>query len=408
MSITIPSPLTTLDIPAASHARTQKAALPLYIYAVSAAALFTVVGVLWDISWHRSIGRDKFLSPPHILIYLGAIFAGLFSGIRVLWNSFYRKEVSRQTDIRVWGVFYSSLGSLFCIWGAIAMLTSAPFDDWWHSAYGLDVTILSPPHTLLAMGMIFLQFGACVSISKYLNTRDSAPGLRLLFVISAASLLCMIYTLGTDYLLSGRMRDPLFYCIASFAGLLLLPAFGRTLRLKWGMTAIALGYFLIVALSNWILQIFPAEPKLGPILTHITHFQSGPFPLLIVAPAIAMDLVLRRSKAAITPPGQRPLSTGDGLKALWLSLLFVGLLLAVQYPFSGFLLESPGSRNWFFGSDAWYFGNYPDAPYRYHFHPGNIASFYTMIKGLLIAVGIGWLCARISLRWGNWLQSIQR
>ena len=112
MSITIPSPLTTLDIPAASHARTKKAALPLYIYAVSAAALFTVVGVLWDISWHRSIGRDKFLSPPHILIYLGAIFAGLFSGIRVLWNSFYRKEVSRQTDIRVWGVFYSSLGSL--------------------------------------------------------------------------------------------------------------------------------------------------------------------------------------------------------------------------------------------------------------------------------------------------------
>jgi hypothetical protein len=400
--------MTTRDIPAPSRAVTQKAVLPLYIYAVSAAALFTVIGVLWDISWHRSIGRDKFLSPPHILIYLGAIFAGLFSGIQVLWNSFYRKDVSRQTDIRVWGVFYSSLGALFCIWGAIAMLTSAPFDDWWHSAYGLDVTILSPPHTLLAMGMIFLQFGACVSISKYLNTQDSAQGLRLLFVISASSLLCMIYTLGTDYIHTGRMRDPLFYCIASVVGLLFLPAFGRTLRLKWGMTAIALGYFLIIALSNWILQLFSAEPKLGPILTHITHFQSGPFPLLIIVPAIAMDLVLRGASYAITRSGQRSRPAGDGLKALWLSLVFVGLLLAVQYPFSGFLLESPGSRNWFFGSDAWYFGDYPDAPYRHRFYPGNIASFYTMIKGLLIAVGIGWLCARISLRWGNWLQSIQR
>lgn len=256
--------------------------------------------------------------------------------------------------------------------------------------------------------MIFLQFGACVSISKYLNTRDSAPVLKLLFVISAASLLCMIYTLGTDYLLSGRMRDPLFYCIASVVGLLFLPAFGRTLRLKWGMTAIAMGYFLIIALSNWILQLFAAEPKLGPILTHITHFQPGPFPLLIVAPAMAMDLVLQRRTSAITPPGQRSLPAGEWVTALWLSLLFVGLLLAVQYPFSGFLLESPGSRNWFFGSDAWYFGDYPDAPYRHRFHPGNIASFYTMIKGLLIAVGIGWLCARISLRWGNWLQSIQR
>ncbi len=396
MSITIPSPLPAQGISISSRTGVRKATLPLYIYAVSAASLFTIIGILWDISWHRSIGRDKFLSPPHILIYLGAIFAGLFSGIQVLYNSFYRKEISRQTDIKVWGVFYSSLGAMFCIWGAIAMLTSAPFDDWWHSAYGLDVTILSPPHTLLAMGMIFLQFGACVSISKYLNTQDSAPVLRLLFVISAASLLCMIYTLGTDYLHSGRMRDPLFYCIASFVGLLFLPAFGRALRLKWGMTAIALGYFLIIAFSNWILQIFPAEPKLGPILTHITHFQSGPFPLLIIVPALAMDLVLRRSTA------------GDGIKALWLSLVFVGLLLVVQYPFSGFLVESPGARNWVFGSDAWYFGNYPDAPFRYRFYPGNIASFYTMVKGLLIAIGIGWLCARISLRWGNWLQSIQR
>jgi hypothetical protein len=396
MSISISPGLAPQGIPVPPRAEVRKAAVPLYIYAVSAASLFTIIGILWDISWHRSIGRDKFLSPPHILIYLGAIFAGLFSGIQVLYNSFYRKAVSSQTDIKVWGIFYSSLGALFCIWGAIAMLTSAPFDDWWHSAYGLDVTILSPPHTLLAMGMIFLQFGACVSISKYLNTHDSAPGLRLFFVISAASLLCMIYTLGTDYMLTGRMRDPLFYCIASAVGLLFLPAFGRTLRLKWGMTAVALGYCLIIALSNWTLQLFPAEPKLGPILTHITHFQSGPFPLLIVVPAFAMDLVLRRS------------ASGDGIKALWLSLGFVGLLLAVQYPFSGFLLESPGARNWFFGSDAWYFGDYPDAPYRHHFYPGNIASSYTMIKGLLIAVGIGWLCARISLRWGNWLQSIQR
>ncbi len=28
------------------------------------------------------------------------------------------------------------------------MITSAPFDDWWHNAYGLDVKILSPPHVV--------------------------------------------------------------------------------------------------------------------------------------------------------------------------------------------------------------------------------------------------------------------
>src|SRR6201996_1516852 len=116
MSATIPA---TLSSPAATRrdlTATARVALPVYLYAVSLAALLTMVGVLWDISWHRTIGRDKFLSPPHILIYLGAIFAGVFSGVQVIYNSFFRKEASQATAIRVWGVFYSSLGGLFCIW----------------------------------------------------------------------------------------------------------------------------------------------------------------------------------------------------------------------------------------------------------------------------------------------------
>ena len=397
MSLSITPTIAQPAAPAKVRALTGAAALPVYIYAVSLASLLTIIGILWDISWHRSIGRDKFLSPPHILIYLGAIFAGLFSGLQVLWNSFYRKEASKALLIRVWGIFYSSLGALFCIWGAIAMLTSAPFDDWWHNAYGLDVTILSPPHTLLAMGMIFLQFGACVSICKYLNTgAGNRALLQFLFVVSGCSLLTMVYTLGTDYLHIRGMRGPLFYIIASVASLLLLPAFGRALRSKWGMTAITGGYFLLVAISNWILQLFPAEPKLGPILTHITHFQPAQFPALVFIPAMAMDLVLQQNKA------------NDWIKALLMSIVFVGLLLAVQYPLSGFLLQSPGARNWFFGARTWYFGSSPDAPYRYVFRPQDLAPLPVLIKGVLIAMGVGWLCARLSLRWGKWMQTIQR
>src|ERR1700748_2401429 len=111
MSISLSTPMPPKAVTAPVRTIAAKAAIPVYLYAVSLASLFTVVGVLWDISWHRSIGRDKFLSPPHILIYLGAIFAGLFSGMRVLYNSFYRKEASKVTDVRVWGVFYSPLGS---------------------------------------------------------------------------------------------------------------------------------------------------------------------------------------------------------------------------------------------------------------------------------------------------------
>src|ERR1700754_3307194 len=172
MSLSITPTMAPSVAPAKTRAAGGVSSIPVYIYAVSLASLLTIVGILWDISWHRSIGRDKFLSPPHILIYLGAIFAGLFSGLQVLWNSFYRKEASKATMIRVWGIFYSSLGSLFCIWGAIAMLTSAPFDDWWHSAYGLDVKILSPPHTLLALGIAAIQTGAMLMALAWQNRAE--------------------------------------------------------------------------------------------------------------------------------------------------------------------------------------------------------------------------------------------
>ncbi|GGA83321.1 hypothetical protein [Puia dinghuensis] len=402
MSTTFPSPLPASPVAVRPRADSGRVTVPLSIYAVSLASLLTMVGILWDISWHRSIGRDKFLSPPHILVYLGAIFAGLFSGIRVLYNSFFRKEAAKATDVRVWGVFYSPLGALFCIWGSIAMLTSAPFDDWWHNAYGLDVTILSPPHTLLAMGMICLQLGACVSICKYLNADDSGRAggrrgvLQTLFVISALSLLTMVYTLFTDYLHLHGMRSGSFYIIAAMASLLLLPAFGLASRMRWGMTAVTGGYFLLVLFSNWILELFPAEPKLGPILSHITHFQPANFPALVIVPAMAMDLILQRSKA------------GDWLKALWLSLAFVGLLVAVQYPLSGFLLESPNARNWFFTSNSTYFGVSPNWPWRYRFRPQDVAPLPELLRALVIAVVVGWLCARLSLRWGKWMQHIQR
>jgi len=399
MSIGLITPLPS-SAARASDARsvTIKASLPLYVYAVSLASLLTVTGILWDISWHRSIGRDKFLSPPHILIYLGAIFAGVFSGIQVIWNSIRPTETVKTSTVRVWGVFYSSLGALFCIWGAIAMLTSAPFDDWWHSAYGLDVTILSPPHTLLGLGMLFLQFGACVGVSKYLNTGGAGREglLRMLFIVSAASLLTMIYTLGTEFLHTRGMRGGRFYIVAAVTTLLFLPVFGRALRMKWGMTAVALSYFFIVAISNWILQLFPAEPKLGPVLTHTTHFQPANFPLLVFIPALLMDRISRSWEG------------NEWVKSLLLSSCFVLGMLIIEYPLSGWLIGSPYARNWFFGGGSWYFGDPPDWPYRYKIHPFLISTPGVLAMDVAIAIVIGTLAARLSLRWGQWIQLVKR
>ena len=39
---------------------------PWSIYAVLFASLSVILGVIWDISWHRTIGRDTFWTPAHM------------------------------------------------------------------------------------------------------------------------------------------------------------------------------------------------------------------------------------------------------------------------------------------------------------------------------------------------------
>lgn len=50
------------------------------VYAVVFASTCIVAGIMWDISWHRTIGRDTFWSPPHVLEQIAAIVAGLTCG----------------------------------------------------------------------------------------------------------------------------------------------------------------------------------------------------------------------------------------------------------------------------------------------------------------------------------------
>jgi len=370
-----------------------------FLYLLTVACFFITSGILWDISWHQSIGRDKFLTAPHIVVYLGAIIGALSSGIHVMVKSF-SPRAQKDSYVKLWAIFYSSFGALFCIWGAIAMLTSAPFDNWWHIAFGLDLQILSPPHFLLFAGIFSMQTGTCLCIIKYINLTSpndrSLRPLQFLFVVTAATFLCMMYTLAISYVRISSMRDARFYQSVSVITLLLLPAFGRAVRLKWGMTAIACCYFLISASSNWILQLFPAEPKLGPILTHTTHFQPANFPLLIMVPAWLMDVLMRKFKG------------NDWSTATCLSMIFVLTLVMIQYPFSGFLRESPGSRNWFFGGNAWYYQNPPDAPFRYKFSPTEIQPLPSFAGGIAIAIVAGTLVSLVSLQWGKWMLRIRR
>src|SRR5437870_13043213 len=116
--------MTTTALPAA-RAAGRAAALPWYVAAALIAATSAKVGVVWDISWHRSIGRDTFWTPAHMAIYLGGVLAGTACGWLALRNTFAGNGAERDASVRFWG-FRAPLGAWVCIWRALAMITSGP------------------------------------------------------------------------------------------------------------------------------------------------------------------------------------------------------------------------------------------------------------------------------------------
>ena len=154
--------------------------IPWYTWMSVLAAASIMFGLYWDISWHETIGRDTFWTPAHLLIQFGAVLAGIYSAYLIFSTTFASDRSARSSSVRVLG-FYGPLGAFICAWGGVAMITSAPFDNWWHEAYGLDVKIVSPPHTLLAMGFAAIMWGSITLISGQMN-RSSTPQFCLLHI----------------------------------------------------------------------------------------------------------------------------------------------------------------------------------------------------------------------------------
>ena len=376
-----------------------KSLVPVYLYATVLCSLSIMIGLIWDISWHTSIGRDGLFSSPHLAIYFGGVVAGLFSGYRVLKMTFSPSLAETTNTVKFWGIFRGSLGNLFCIWGAIAMLTSAPFDDWWHNTYGLDVTILSPPHTVLLLGMIMIQFGAIISVLAYQNAQKqigeaAQKTYTLLFTLSAGFVLAMIFTIASDSFDRHDMHNVSLYQVASVLFPIFMVAFSMASKSKWGAASAAIVYSVFLLLMSWILPLFPATPRLGPVLNPITTFQPFEFPLLLLFPAIAIDLITHR------------IDKNRWVKSLLYGFAFLVVFLLVQWPFANVLMASKG--HWFFATSRWYFGSEPTWEFRYAFADWMVSSGMDLVIGLSIALGLSIVSAFVGLTWGNWMKKIVR
>ncbi|MFF4576369.1 hypothetical protein [Streptomyces sp. NPDC001410] len=99
---------------------------------------FALFSTYWDDSLHTDVGRDTFWSAPHLLLY-GSILVTLGTLARWAWPHARRQGAT--------GILRDPVLRGAAVSGA-AVGIAAPADAAWHTAFGRDAVLWSPPHLL--------------------------------------------------------------------------------------------------------------------------------------------------------------------------------------------------------------------------------------------------------------------
>jgi hypothetical protein len=387
-TVSAPSPSVLLD---------RAVSIPWYVWSSAIAVTATTVGLYWDISWHMSIGRDTFWTPAHLCIHFGAIVAGLSGIYLILSTTFGKNRAAPNSSVKVWG-FYGPLGTFVSLWGGLTMLASAPFDNWWHNAFGLDVQIISPPHVVLVLGIFTVGLGGLFLVIAEMNraTGEARVKLNRVFLYAGCMLTILLLMLIFEYTEQPFMHSAIFYRVLALAMPPVLVGIARSSSYRWAATKVAAIYFVLWLAALWLVPFVPAQPKLGPVYTPLTHLVPLRFPLLLIAGAAALDYLL----------GQTAGKT-KWLQAAVAGTGFVVVMLAVQWPMGSFMI-SPLAENRVFGT-AYY--PYMLRPSDYHYvhefimyEKTNAQFWWGMVYAVIAAI----LTTRIGLAWGEWMRRVKR
>ena len=247
-----------------------------------AGVLLSWAGGAWDVSWHRTIGRDTFWSPPHLLLYGGVAAAGLAAIGATIAALRAPQPVGPQLGI---GPLRADRALAIIGLGALGMVAMGPFDEVWHATFGRDVDIWSPPH-LLAIGFASWVYIGCALALE----RDMFPlpePVRVLFRAVALAALCGLVVFGMNfYYFSEPTREAFFYPLAIAATIPFVLGLGAVLVPgRWSASAIAALYTIGALETHLVLQVAGWLP---PAL-----------PPLVLAGAVALDVVRARSRSAL-------------------------------------------------------------------------------------------------------------
>jgi len=204
-------------------------------------------GAYWDDAWHTDIGRDSAWIAPHLVLYGGVALTALVVagwGLRVLI----------RTRSLVATLRYRPL--LFAGIGAVSIFASAPLDAWWHTTFGRDAVLWSPPHIIV----VFASTTMVTALLAGLRIPQPAPLVAGFAALLLGDLAVAVMEYETDVPQFGEI----YYLPVAVAGASLAAWYLRQLTtLRYAVTAMVLTYLAIrLAITGGLTLLGRTAPDL--------------------------------------------------------------------------------------------------------------------------------------------------
>ena len=151
-----------------------------------------------------------------------------------------------------------------------------------------------------------------------------------MYLFGAGLLLLLVATVATEHTQRWGMHQAHFYQVSAAVFLFFIISAARASVARWPATTIVLVYTVLTLIMLVLMPLFPAQPLLGPIYVQVDRFMPTDFPLLLIVPALALDLVMQRTRGRVN----------DWTFAALASAVFVAAFLAAQWPFADFLMSA--------------------------------------------------------------------
>lgn len=306
--------------------------LPAWV--VLAGALTSLIGLSWDIQWHADVGPDTFFTLPHLFLYSGSAVSGLAS-LAVVLAVTGAQRAGRTVDpapggppVRVLGgTFAAPVGYLLAGTGAASFLLYGLWDLWWHSLYGFDAVIESPPHIGLLLSVMITMVGAVVVFAAALPARWAVLGL----VAALAVLLGFGVVTAIGLVVLGSVA---FGAGTAFLTVLVVLVARRTLAVPGAAVALAVAVALWQGFSWWF-SPWAARWYAGQVgLPMRDHVEIVPdmaalVPMVLVPVALVVEVVWWALRARVE-------------RAAVVAGALAGLLIAAASPVQDALLYGEG------------------------------------------------------------------